>query len=485
MQNTLRKDPKDLKDSFTSFNKDVNNFFLNKEQDKENYYIIDKIKYINVNSNTNVGSKIINTDNSNNNNSLNNKADNSTAHFNVYNNLDYSKCEQELDISDNLHSPCTINTKINNNNFDSSSKTNNIMDIETNNKCSFKKESEYLDNKENISSDINKNIENDNNITSGNKNNNLVKNILNSPEYLNLQKENETLFEENISLKQELADTINKLNKIKTAELNNNSSNYNKNNNEIKKQIISLQQKLNEYENSLEKTKKQYEDQINIYTSQISVYNKYLKTVYIFFNNIKENIYPEFEFDYKKSNNNLYNNDEFIQKFKEIENYIYEINNQLNDYKSKYKQLKNRITYKNSSINKNKINTFKNLEQRVMMLEKKFEIKRNTNNYTKRINLNKNGDISEDILFQDDIIDQKIRPKSNIKIYKEYTRNRKVSSKKKKEGSKNKIADKSSDIKGCLSANSPVTARTSRKGKEKNDKSLKGKNKSNSNNNKK
>ena len=388
------KNPIDLKS--ISKNDNNNNIPSNKDNERRKYYIIDKNKTRNSYSNINIAKKF-NFFNKNDNN-----IDFKKPLTNTYSNLDY--------------------TKFNSN-------KNSLSHVKSNSVSKYHYKINIDDN--NVNNTIN---------------NSALNNILNSPEYLKLQKENDSLIQENISLKQELAETINQLNKIKSTEIN---INYTNNNNDLRKQLIFLQEKLSIYENSLEKTKIQYEDQIKNYLSQISNCNNYLQIVYSFFNNIKERFFPNFDLgscNFQNNNLTINNNNEFSLKFQEIEKLISNIFNELNYYKSNNQQLKNINKYDinndynniinnlNNNSNIDKINSIKNLEQRIFMLEKEF----------KQNNIIDNNFIDKkNIEFKNDIISQKTRPKSSTKIYQNSSRVGKISIDKKKLGLNNKIHDKS------------------------------------------
>ena len=409
---------------------DINN--NNNEKQRRTYYIIDKNKIPNLqNTNINNSTKIINdiaNETITNNNNIN-YPENNLSNHNNYNDFDYSKLGTEQNYK-------VCNTTIPNNKKFGSFSQNDIMEEEIN-------QNNNKNNKRQIN--LNTNISDNNNIPEVNnyictdiKSNEEICKI---PEYLKLKKENEKLLQENNSLKKKLLDTINQLNQTKS-EININDNNY-ENNNDFNKKLSELKNKLNTYEKSMANSKAQYEDQINIYISQLSNCKEYLNIVYSFFSNIKEKYFPEFNIDSNSFNNNLTinNSSELSTKFKEIENYISLKNNELNEYKSKFTHVVNpdstsinlvnegnilqslNCNNNNNSV-KNNENYYKTLEQRINILEKEFKQKP----------LND----SNVVVFQNDIIAQKLRSKSNPKINNDDQRNITVFNKKKKVKSKKK-----------------------------------------------
>ena len=395
--------------NFTFYNSQVNlspysinninndNLSNNENYERRRYYITDKNKEKNLNSNTNV-EKNINFSNENNDNN-----DFSKPYFKNFSNPIYTQFKSN---KKNL-----THTKSN-----SISKYHYKNDIDT--------------------TSINNSIKNS-----------LRNNISYSPEYIKLKKENDSLVQENILLNKKLTEVINQLEKIKSTEIEINSDN---NNNDLEKQLIIAKQKLIFYENSLKNLKEQYEDQIKNYLSQISNCNNYLQTIYSFFNNIKNKFYPNLNLDSCNfQNNNLKagNNKEFSLKFQEIEKFISDIVNELNKYKLKYPQPKTLISddvnnnnYNSMNNNLNtyddvdKMNSIKNLEQRILALENEF----------KQSNVIDNNDINKNIEFQNDMFLEEIKPRLNSKNDRKYSsKERKIPVKKRSLGSNRKKLNKS------------------------------------------
>ena len=227
--------------------------------------------------------------------------------------------------------------------------------------------------------DYNNNNYNLNN--SSEMNNNLYQNnMTNSNMYIQLRNENEKLQKENISLKQELTNTINSLNEYKKKE-----SNKENDNKQIEYKLHSLQSKLELYETSLENTKTQYEDQINKYQNQITKYEDIIKIVNSFFNNIEN----KFSLNLN-SNNNVMNGINFEENIQKIEKYILGLNAEIKNYRLILEnnsfnnpQNQNQNELGNNNINdfylynKNDINNINNINN-------------NTNNFAFKDNLNVN-----------------------------------------------------------------------------------------------
>ena len=295
-------------------------------------------------------------------------------------------------------------------------------------------------------------INNNNNILKFNsyRDNNFHSNLNNELEKNKLKLENEKLIKENILIKNELKDALNQINKIKEQPLILNSNNI-RNNNDLKEQLSLLNNKITIYEVSLEKTKNLYEKQINYYVQQLTNYNILISIVTSFFENISKKYIPNYNFNLQniyadKFNSNIQNDvnplnkSDLEEKFQKIENYIYNLQQELNNYRIQGKCLDPPLSYNQyngKNENKNEFNQNKNgKENDVYNLEK-------NNNYSF---------IKTENLFENEIIAKKIRSNSTSKIRRKYSS--------KKNGnnsclnlSKKKRKDKSKDSRSKLSKN--------------------------------
>ena len=295
-------------------------------------------------------------------------------------------------------------------------------------------------------------INNNNNILRFNsyRDNNFHSNLNNELEKNKLKLENEKLIKENILIKNELKDALNQINKIKEQPLILNSNNIR--NNDLKEQLSLLNNKITIYEVSLEKTKNLYEKQINYYVQQLSNYNILISIVTSFFENISKKYIPNYNFNLQniyvdKFNSNSQNDvnplnkSDLEEKFQKIENYIYNIQQELNNYRLQGKLLDLPLSYnqyngKNENKNKSEINQNRNGEENDV-----YTFENNNNSFMKTENI-----------FENEIIAKKIRSNSTSKIRRKYST--------KKNGnnsclnlSKKKRKDKSKDSKSKLSKN--------------------------------
>ena len=209
-------------------------------------------------------------------------------------------------------------------------------------------------------------------------NNNLYQNSMNNSNmYIQFRNENEKLQKENISLKQELANTINSLNEYKKKE-----SNKENDNKQIEYKLHSLQSKLELYETSLENTKTQYEDQINKYQNQINKYEDIIKIVNSFFNNIEN----KFSLNLN-SNNNIMNGINFEENLQKIENYILGLNAEIKNYRLilENNSFNNPQNQNQNELGNNNINDFYLYNKNDIN-----NINNNTNNFAFKDNLNVN-----------------------------------------------------------------------------------------------
>ena len=159
-----------------------------------------------------------------------------------------------------------------------------------------------------------------------------------------LKNENEKLKQENNSLKNEINISLKKLNVFK----------LNKNNDkQIESKLQDLQNKIEIYESSLESTRKQYESQLLNYQKEINNLNCFVNNINKFFNNIS-NKYVILNLNYKILNISILENN-----LNEIEKYIYNLNKEIEKYKSQnqYNNFKNEEDYitftKKEGINNN------------------------------------------------------------------------------------------------------------------------------------
>ena len=118
----------------------------------------------------------------------------------------------------------------------------------------------------------------------------------------------------------------------------------------LKTQLIDIKSKISQYDNILERTDLKYQEQINNYQKQLIKYNNYIHEIYIFFSNITNNYLPELNFSLQKNESVLISFELFQKKLKNIENYIYELNRNLNNSKI---SLRNNTEYSSENLFKN------------------------------------------------------------------------------------------------------------------------------------
>ena len=228
-------------------------------------------------------------------------------------------------------------------------------------------------------------------------------------------------------------------NKIKLLKGTNNNENNNNNNNqrdinnilnqinqnspqdniseEHNEEIKILKEKISQYETSLENTKLQYQKQINFYIQQLTNYNILITIITNFFNNISKKYIPNYNFNIPnqilEENNFISLNQKDIEdKFNKIEQYISELNDELNEYKKKDNFQMDKII----DIDKNEIDK---------LITNNYNIK-DSLTYT---NLNNNIFSPErDFIFKNEIVAKKIRSKSGTKPRIQY--NKKINSNK-------------------------------------------------------
>lgn len=194
----------------------------------------------------------------------------------------------------------------------------------------------------------------------------------------------------------------------------------------LKTQLIDIKSKISQYDNILERTDLKYQEQINNYQKQLIKYNNYIHEIYIFFNNITNNFLPELNFSLQKNESVLISFELFQKKLKNIENYIYELNRNLNNSKS---SLRNNTEYSRESLFKNNSHLLtdfsrnkNSIEQRVNNLNNKKIInkgylKTGKNNTNINNTLRSKYHYANNLYSKDHIIKQyrKISTNNNLK----------------------------------------------------------------------
>ena len=227
-------------------------------------------------------------------------------------------------------------------------------------------------------------------------------NLNNEIEKNRLKLENEKLIKENISLKKELNNTLNS--EKEKALIINNSNNMNE-------QLSALQNKITIYEISLEKTKNKYEQQINYYMEQISKYNKLFKIINSFFQDTSKKY--NLNLNLNEQNNDFPLNTKFLEEnFNQIELYISNMNNELNNYK--LKNLDSSLLNQNLNLNlmNTKIDTKEIKDNKIK--EEINDININMNNNNSFIKTN-NAFNNNKIFFENEIIAKKLRSNSSTR----------------------------------------------------------------------
>ena len=174
-------------------------------------------------------------------------------------------------------------------------------------------------------------------------------------------------------------------------------------NNKFNDEIEILKNKIYQYEASLENTKIQYQKQINFYVQQLSNYNSLITIITNFFRNISKKFIPNYNFNIPNiivEPNNFVplNQKDIEEKFNKIEQYINELNLELN----KYKEKENLTIDKNFDLDNNEID--------------KYMINNNKAKETiSSINYNNIYSGDKDFIFKNEILAKKIRSKSGSK----------------------------------------------------------------------
>ena len=181
---------------------------------------------------------------------------------------------------------------------------------------------------------------------------------------------------------------------------NNNTNNYNKEINSIRHEIILLKSQIsenelviNQYKKTINSLNTKYTEEINNFRNQINILNNYILLIYEFFNNISRNFVPQLNFYYNANENNFFLIDikEFEEKLNIIEQYIYSINNNINNIN-----------------NEENINTNENKDQ--------IQNNDNINNINEEIintNINNNEEIKDEIDNKNNIEEGKFKLNDN------------------------------------------------------------------------
>ena len=175
--------------------------------------------------------------------------------------------------------------------------------------------------------------------------------------------------------------------------------------NEFNDEIEILKNKISQYEVSLENTKVQYQKQINFYVQQLSNYNTLITIISNFFKNISKKFIPNYNFNIPNiiiEPNNFVplNQKDIEEKFNKIEEYISDLNSELNEYKEREKE---HLTIdRNYDFNKNEIDKY------IIQNNKIKETISNTN-------YNNIYSGENDFIFKNEILAKKVRSKSSSK----------------------------------------------------------------------
>ena len=232
-------------------------------------------------------------------------------------------------------------------------------------------------------------------------NNSFHNNLNNELEKNRLKIENERLLKENILIKKELYDALNQINKLKEQPL---MINNNIKNTEFNEELSLLNNQLSVNEISLGKTKNLYEKQINFYIQQLSNYNTLITLVDSFFQSISKKYIPNYNFNLPNiivdpKNFVPLNKNDFEEKFNKIEEYIYNLNQELNCYRLQNKNDSNENTNNKKKISISDFIVDKNDEEEKNLDDSNNSFYIKTNNF-----------------FENEIIAQKIRANSTKKI---------------------------------------------------------------------
>ena len=236
------------------------------------------------------------------------------------------------------------------------------------------------------------------------------------------------------------------LNQIKQSNIINNIDK------EYNNEIENLKNKISQYEVTLENMKNQYQEQINYYIQQLSNYNIFITITTNFFQNISKKYIPNYNFNMP---NNVTEPNNFIplnqkdleEKFAKIEQYIGDLNSELNEYKGK--------DYL-SSINKQD-----KRDNLPIIINKDFD--KEKNEIDKLISYNNNDSFTKtnnnniyfpenDFIFKNEILANKVRSKSSTKprihYPKKLNENKKNLFKNKNNKNENKLTKRNNSYRG-------------------------------------
>ena len=175
--------------------------------------------------------------------------------------------------------------------------------------------------------------------------------------------------------------------------------------NEFNDEIEILKNKISQYEVSLENTKVQYQKQINFYVQQLSNYNTLITIISNFFKNISKKFILNYNFNIPNiiiEPNNFVplNQKDIEEKFNKIEEYISDLNSELNEYKEREKE--HLTVDRNYDFDKNEIDKY------IIQNNKIKETISNTN-------YNNIYSGENDFIFKNEILAKKVRSKSSSK----------------------------------------------------------------------
>jgi len=155
-------------------------------------------------------------------------------------------------------------------------------------------------------------------------------NVINKTEQINLsEKYKKELNDYNIALIQDDNEINNKINP------NNNINYYKKEINTIRQQIILLKSKIseneliiNDYKNTINVLKSNHSEEINNLNNHINILNDYILVIYQFFNGISKKYIPSlnFKFDSNQNEFKLIDMNDFQNKLRAIDDYIFNLN---------------------------------------------------------------------------------------------------------------------------------------------------------------
>jgi hypothetical protein len=174
----------------------------------------------------------------------------------------------------------------------------------------------------------------------------------------------------------------------------------------LKTQLIDIRDKINQYDNIIERTDLKYQEQINNFQKQILKYNNYIHEIYIFFNNITKNYFPELNFSLQSNETILISFELFKNKLNLIEKYICELNKSLGKSNNLFnKRNITEVSPDNLALKNNyyltEFNMNKTLEDRINNIEKHIINKAYYNKINKKsipLGKNKNKYINNSLI---------------------------------------------------------------------------------------